>query len=210
MTLLRRVALGAALATLLPHAPAVAQDCWQGHAPPAGSWIELKSDSGTMRMALLGNETHAGVNMVRLEMAMTSSRGPVIMQFVVPGYPYQMSSIEEMVMKAGNQPAMKLSGQMLAMMSSHMPKDWLAEACQHARASVVAEENITVPAGTFHTTHYRDEAKNTDVWISKDIPFGLVKATSARSGTIVLTAKGSDAKSQITETPQEMPGMPHN
>jgi hypothetical protein len=89
----------------------------------------------------------------------------------------------------------------------------------------VGEETVTVPAGTFKTTHYHFKSDRNvngmqissegDVWVNPDVPFGMVKESGKTSGmrgeqemTMVLTATGKDAKSSITETPQEMgPGM---
>jgi hypothetical protein len=104
---------------------------------------------------------------------------------------------------------MKMSGQMLAMMKSQMPAKQggmadLARRC--AAMTVVGVETITVPAGTFKTTHLKDKGGE-EVWASGDVPFAVVKHTGP-SGATVLAATGKDAKSAITGTPVEMqPGM---
>lgn len=208
MSLFKTGLAGAAILTLSLPLSAVAQDCAVGIRPPAaGSWAEYTIQDGTMRLALLGSETRAGKNLFRVEMSMTSKDGPMIMQVLVPGYPYEMSSVEDFVIKAAGRPAMRMNAQMLQMMASRMPKDQIAEFCRNARMNRVGEESITVPAGTFRTIHYHDAESGNDVWVSETIPFGLVKTTMARGGEIVLTGRGTDARSQITETPQEM-GMP--
>ena len=211
MSLLKTAVIGSALLALSLPSPLSAQDCAVGiKPPPAGSWAEYTTPDGKMRLALLGSETRGGKSLVRVEMAMTSREGPMIMQLLVPGYPYEMSSIEDFVLKAGDRPAMRMSAQMLQMMSSRMPKDQLAEFCRNAQMTRVGEESITVPAGTFQTIHYRDNSSGNDVWVSESIPFGLVKSKQTRGGEIVLSGRGSDARSQITETPQDMsmPGRP--
>lgn len=213
MNHLRKISAGAALLALTYQSPLAAQACPTDiKAPPAGSWAEYSSGDGTIRLAILGNETRAGKSMVRMEMAMTSKDGPAIMQMVVPGYPYEMGDIQELVVKAQGRPAMKMNEQMLGMMRSRMPKDAMAEACRNSHMTRVGEESVTVPAGTFQATHYRDANAGNDVWVSASVPFGMVKTHSTQGGDIVLSGKGTDAKSQITETPQEMPGMgmPHN
>jgi hypothetical protein len=202
------VLLGVATAA----SPAAAQ-CPHLNVPSAGSWASYHSDDGTMRMAILGNETRDGKSMLRMELSRTSKDGPMIMQLLVPGYPYEMTDIHDLVMKAQGRPAMRMNDQMLAMMRSRMPKDVMAEACSAQNMTRVGEESVTVPAGTFQTTHYRNAESGNDVWLSTAVPFGLVKNHSGNGGDIVLTGTGTDAKSQITETPQEMPGMggmPHN
>ena len=205
MSIFKTAATGAALLVISLQTPAAAQDCAVGIKPPAaGSWSEYTSPDGKMRLALLGTEARGGRNLVRMEISMTSREGPMIMQLLVPGYPYEMSSVEDFVLKAGDRPAMRMNAQMLQMMSRNMPKDQVAEFCRNAQMNRVGEESITVPAGTFSTIHYRDNSSGNDVWVSESIPFGLIKSKLARGGEIVLTARGTDAKSQITETPQDM------
>ena len=110
-------------------------------------------------------------------------------------------------MKAGNRPAMRMSPQMLQMMTSRMPKDQIAEMCRNSRMTRVGAESVTVPAGTFPTVHYRDAESGMDVWVSESLPFGMVKTKMKTGEEIVLTSQGTGAKTQITETPQEMPAM---
>lgn len=208
MSFLRSALVGAALLVPAFQSPVSAQDCAVGIKPPAaGSWAEYTTKDGSLRLALLGTESRGGKNLVRVEMSITSREGPMIMQVLVPGYPYDMSSIEDFVMKPGNRPAMRMNAQMLQMMTSRMPRDQIAEFCRNARLNRVGEESVTTPAGTFQTVHYRDAESGNDVWVSESIPFGLVRSKLKSGEEIVLTGRGSDAKSQITETPQEM-GMP--
>lgn len=204
MRSVRRVALGVALLGLAGSVNAAAQCLEDLKAPAAGSWSEYKTNDGTMRLALLGNETRAGKTYVRMEMSVTSKDGPMVMQMLVPGYPYDISGIAEMVMQPAGQPAMRMPQQMLSMMASRMPKDLLAEACSNRNITRVGEESITVPAGTFRTIHFHDSQNNNDVWVSSSIPFGLVQTKTARDN-IVLVATGGDAQSKITGPIQDMP-----
>ena len=186
-----------------------AQDCSVGVKPPeSGSWAEYTMAEGAMRLALLGRETRAGKDLFRVEMTVASREGPMIMQVLVPGYPYEMSSIEDVVIKPGNGPAMRLNAQMMGMMRGRMPKDAIAEACRNNKMARVGEESVTVPAGTFRTVHYRDSGSGNEVWVSEGVPFGMVRTRLASGEEIVLKAKGAGATSQITEKPQEM-GMPN-
>lgn len=198
---------GALLATALLAAPLAGQArCADAmKAPPVGGWAEYQTKQGNMRMAVLGEESHEGRPMHRLEMAM-SGKNTAIMQIVVPGWPYQPDGIYEMVFKAEGQPAMKVSGQMMNMMRQNvkMPSTEVSESCE--RMQDLGTETVTVPAGTFKTTHYRDPEKKIDAWVDASLPFGLVKATT-KDGDMVLVGTGTGAKSQITETPMEMPGM---
>lgn len=172
--------------------------------PAAGNWVTYHSDSGDIKMLYIGHETSGE----RLEMTVnrTGRNGqPMngVVQMVVPGFPYEMTQVTEMVMQMGDRPPMKMSGDMLAMMRSRMPNNnqLSAEAC--GRLVTVGRESITVPAGTFSTTHYRDAQSGTDVWIDKDVPFGMVKVING-GRTMVLADKGTGGHTAITGTPQEM------
>jgi len=45
------------------------------------------------------------------------------------------------------------------------------------------------------------------VWVSTDVPFGIVKMVDEDGYGVVLTAYGNDAVPAITEVPQMFPGM---
>jgi len=177
--------------------------------PTAGGWSEYKTDSGSMRMAYLGKDAKGE----RLELSMNAPArgnrpgGPMVIQMAVPAYPYQMSEATEVIIQSGTEPPMKLSEQMLGMMRSRMPNAPQISNEMCARMTEVGKERVTVPAGTFETTHYRDTTRSSDVWISTTVPFGMVKVV-AEGRTVELAASGTGAKTKLTGTPQEMgPGM---
>ena len=178
----------------------------QWKTPPVGSWSEWQTATSTTRIALVGTEKVADTTLYDIEL---SSGNQGTMQLLVPGYPWNVDQVHQMIMQRPGQPPMKMSGQMLAMMKSQMPAKQggmadLARRC--AAMTVVGVETITVPAGTFKTTHLKDKGGE-EVWASGDVPFAVVKHTGP-SGATVLAATGKDAKSAITGTPVEMqPGM---
>ncbi len=55
---------------------------------------------------------------------------------------------------------------------------------ERVTVQVVGEEQITVPAGTFDTWHVLVETPNsaTDVWISKEAPYPVIKFIDSRNG----------------------------
>lgn len=209
---MRRTLTLALAATLVGAAAATAQSnaCADKgpKLPAAGGWAEYHADSGDFKMMYIGHET-AGE---RIEMAMnrTMRNGEatnVVMQLVVPAFPYQMAQASEMVMQMGDRPPMKVSGQMLDMMRQRAPDQSALSPDLCARLTKVGTESVTVPAGTFSTTHYRDAQTNTDVWVDPSVPFGAVKVVSPHT-TMVLKAKGTGGTTGIRGTPQEMgPGM---
>ena len=204
------LALTAAAVLTVPLAAQTGNACAAkgGKLPVAGGWAEYQTDSGSMRIAYLGREALGE----RVEMSMTRAEGrrgrggPMVMQMVVPSYPYEMSEVKEVVMQTGTEPPMKMSEQMLGMMRSRMPNasQMSNESCR--RMTEVGRESITVPAGTFQTTHYRDAERGNDVWVSASVPFGMIKAV-AEGRTVLLAASGTGATTKINGTPQEMPGM---
>jgi len=44
------------------------------------------------------------------------------------------------------------------------------------------------------------------VWVSADVPFGIVRGVVARQGTLELLSFGSGATGSITETPLSLSG----
>ncbi len=141
---------------------------------------------GKLRLAIVGSERVGDSTLYWFEVNFTgpdpSHSG--IVQILTPGVGAGPGGTHAVIIKAGAQPATKISGQM-----------------------VVGWESVTVPAGTFRALHVTTEDAG-EVWASRDIPFGLVKVHDKRND-LVLTGHGADAKSSITEAPQEMslPGL---
>ncbi|MFI5235545.1 MAG: hypothetical protein ACHQXA_07545, partial [Gemmatimonadales bacterium] len=197
-----RIALTLILSAALA-APAVAQGpCGANgpHLPAVGAWASFNTvtpgrdgpRSSTMKMAYLNHESSGE----RLEFQITSERGAVVMQMLVDGFPYDASSMKEVVFKMGDRPAMKVGDQMMQMMRSRAPNSGITkEMC--AELTKVGEETVTVPAGSFKTTHYHSASKNTDVWVSSSSPFGLIKEKGADT-SMELTGTGTGAKTAIT------------
>lgn len=213
--------------------PARAQDvCSQYRPTPAvGSWAQYTSSRDghdfTTRIALVGQEKRDGKDALWFESASETPRGRMITETLVPGYPFAPDAVMEVVVKRGDQPARKMPASMMAMMRGQGGQgqgqpaggrggrgggmgraggmsNW-SEQCRGL--SVAGQESVTVPAGTFTATHLHNAADSTDVWVSRQVPFGLVKRRTPRS-TMQLSAMGKDAKKSITETPQEMSGVP--
>ncbi len=206
---------------------AQAQDACSFRATPAvGSWAQYKTtrngQDASMRLALVGQEKRDGKDALWFETVNESERGKMISELLVPSYPFEQGQVIEMIAKRGDQPAMKMSGSMMGMMRQggqpggqgrggpggpggrgNPAMSWASE-CKSF--TVVGSESVTVPAGNFTATHLRNPADSNDVWVSREVPFGVIKAASSRM-TLELTGSGKDARKSITETPQEMSGM---
>lgn len=212
--------LGAALLLSLPQA-LPGQDlqaiCSEFGKLTVGQWASHRftgTDTGTTRFAVVGTEKQGGITLYWYEMKMEGTtgelagKGPMIMQMLVPGLGGgQASEARAMVMKAGDQPAMRMPEQMIGMMRDRAGANNVAsesaKRCQGGR--VIGWESVTVPAGTIRALHVTGD--DGDAWVASGIPFGVVKAVGKEGRQMVLTGHGADAKSSITEKPQEMPGM---
>jgi len=111
-----------------------------------------------------------------------------------------------MIVKTQGQPAMRMPEQMAAVMGQQTGQNTpvldIARRCAHAK--VVGWETVKTPGGDTRALHLQDG--DGEAWLARDVPFGIVKA-SGKNGELVLTGKGTDAKSSITEKPLDMPGM---
>lgn len=157
---------------------------------------------GTLRFAVVNRDGSD----FWYEMQASTDEGEVIVQMLVPAFPFTPDQITEVIFKAPGQPAMRLPSQALGMMKQQLasnPMFDFAESC--AAAEDLGQETVAVPAGSFDTFHIRNPGDLGEAWISMDVPFGMIKGEG--EGTIVLMEYGSDAVSAITEEPQTMPGM---
>ncbi|MDH3297860.1 MAG: DUF3108 domain-containing protein [Gemmatimonadota bacterium] len=178
-----------------------------------GAWAKYEVDAdgqqGTMRFALIP-EGAADDEGQWFELSMDMSGQKMVMQLLVPSWPFGTDDIQGVVVKAGGQPAMRIPDTMLGMMQGQMdlPMSDMTENC--AGSELLGKEAVTVPAGTFQAYHIRPADQGMgegEIWVSEDAPFGLVKA-EGDGGSMSLVEAGGGAVSTITETPQDMPGMP--
>jgi hypothetical protein len=202
------------LVLLLAAVPAVrAQECIeQIKFPEVGRWAEYKAlyngkDPYTVRYAVIGSEKRGGAHLkwVELRMKGADKDKNFTYQVLVPGSPTEMANVEEIIMKAGDRPAMKMNGMMMKMIRGQLDKqNFLGEVCKEV--SLVGEEKVTVPAGRFQARHFHSAKYGSDSWVSSSVPFALVKSVG-KNYQMELAVHGKGAKSSISEQPQEMPGM---
>jgi hypothetical protein len=176
--------------------------------PKIGEWAEFtwqekgKTESRRMRMAVVKEEQRQGKRMYWLQMSM-NDKDPSKRTIIQTLTPWEHSSLmgentAEVVMKIGDQPAMKMGPEHAKAAGG---TDW-REACKDSK--FVAEESVTVPAGTFRARHYSG-SKGEDTWASMEAPvWHLVKMNTKEGNTMVLSATGMGAKSEITEKPVDM------
>ncbi len=175
------------------------------------NWTRGSSPGSTMRMAVVGKEPHEGTTYYWYEVAIDDPRrsnAKMIMQMLVAGLG---AAVRSVVMKSGDQPAMRMPPQMIQMINSAPGMNMASQmtrACHEME--VVGWEQVTVPAGQFRALHLKHPRPTlvSEVWIQPDQQFAMIKGTLKDGGVMELAAQGTGAKSSITETPVEMPGLP--
>lgn len=167
--------------------------------PVAGGWVEYKTPQGNMKMAYLGKDA-AGE---RIQMGISGGQQSMVMQVVATKFPYDASNMAEVIFQPAGRPAMRLPMQALGMMQSRLPQASQITEANCNRLTEVGKGSVTVGAGTFQATHYRD-TDGSEFWVTTEIPFGLVKSVT-KQGTMELVGHGKDAKSEIVGEPMDMP-----
>lgn len=207
----RALALVAAMLALLPGLARAQASCGElFKAPAVGSWAEWRHNTDRLvRMAVVGQETRDGTPLFWMETQLKEGDGAgTVVKFLVPGFPYEMKGVQEVVMKPAGQQAMKLSSQMLEMMRSQMPEDPTSQIFRKCeQVERLGTESVTVAAGTFRAEKLRDPESGDLAWVDTKVPFGMVRAQVEGEGVIELAGYGTGATSAITETPMEVPGF---
>lgn len=172
---------------------------------PVGSWTEQRvtSDSGIIdyRFALI---TSRGATWY--EIAATNSQGTSILQLEVPGFPFRPEQIQSVVTKTGATPAVYIPDAMLRQYKNTAqsgPFSDLESLCR--TAEIIGSEEVTVAAGSFETTHLRFPSNGSDLWVSAEVPYGIVRGDIEGLGSLELMSSGTGATGSITETPFALP-----
>ncbi len=203
-TLFTLAVLAIPLSAQAPNACSMLPDLNVGHW--SSYTVDVPEMGGTMnlRLAVVGTDQVDGATHHWVEMKMNAPMGEMIMQVLVPGYPYDEDDISQMIMKAPGQAATRMTPEMLSMMrrqgAAANPAGDIVKTCQEAQK--IGDETVVVGAGSFDTEHYRvTEPESVDAWISSAIPFGIVKIMGDDVPTMELQGHGTDATSSITDIP---------
>jgi hypothetical protein len=180
--------------------------------PKIGEWadiqMDLAKDKGKkptmMRVGFVDQEQRGPEKLYRMQMIMTHHGGQrQIMQMLTPWGEDAMTRDfdSDLVMKMGDQPAMIMP------IKGGRNQPGMADLRRECtKYTVVGDESVTVPAGTFDTRHY--SGPEGDTWVSTDLPgWRMVKMVTKKGDTMVLTATGTGAKNEITEKPMDMKAM---
>ena len=180
---------------------------WASYALTASS-----AQGSTMRLAIIGSETFGDSTYYWYEITTEKrDKAPAdrtVMQALVAGLGTATPSVRSYVVKSGDRPALKVPDLMISMMSRQISQGVASETARRcSNGVVVGWETVTVPAGRFRALHVR--SADGDAWVTADVPFGMVRVHGSDGTDMILTGRGMDAKSSITEQPQEGMGGRH-
>jgi len=181
--------------------------------PRVGDFAELQFTNATgesmlIRFAVVGSESVNGREHYWIEVisAPPVIGDNVIVQMLVPHYPFDHRDLKAYVVKMPGAPARKVPEDLLAQIGEQTQTgpSW-RQLCGSTQD--LGAERVTVEAGTFDTRHYRaGENLEDEFWIA-DVPFGMVKLIQADS-RMELVRHGTNARSSIKEKPLEMERPP--
>ena len=145
---------------------------------------------------------------MEFEIATPMGNGSSIMKVLIPSWPYVEGAVKRVMMQLPMVEGMEAIPPM-EMPPSSMRNNDVAEPIRMACAELEngVEESLTVTAGTFNTTRIPLRSLGKDIWLSSDVPFGLVKMADTDDKGMELMAFGSDAEPGITAEPQTIPDM---
>jgi hypothetical protein len=177
-----------------------------------GQWASYqvtgRSDASTIRFAIVGSEPVGDSTYYWYEVTTTGSppaEDRRVFQMLIAGLGTARPDVRGLVVKTGDQPAIRVPDLLVSAMHDQVSRSVAAETVRYcSNGEVVGEETVRVPAGAIKTLHVRSAAG--DAWISRDVPFGLVKVHAADGSEMALLQSGMDATSSITERPR--PGLP--
>jgi len=206
------IMLGVGFLTNFATAAGIGELCSGSISLAEGQWARFAVDAPFMkdrlesRYAVVGTE--GSDYWIEYEVAMPMGNGTTIMKVLIPDWPNAEGAVKRAMMQLPTVEGMEGMPPM-EMPPSSIKKDDPANPIRMACAEVEkgVEESLTVTAGTFSTTRIPLRRLGKDIWLSSEVPFGIVKFADEDDKGMELIAFGSDAEPGITAEPQKIPGM---
>jgi len=177
-----------------------------------GQWARFAVDAPFLRDRLESRYAVVGTEgsdfWMEFEVAMPMGNGSTIMKILIPDWPYAEGAVKRAMMQlplgegTDAMPPMEMPPSSI---KKDDPANPIRMACAELEKGV--DESLTVAAGTFSTTRIPLRREGKDIWLSSEVPFGIVKFADADNKGMELMAFGSDAEPGITAEPQKIPGM---
>ena len=178
-----------------------------------GSWVKMLQQTGNKKVktwvGTVGKEIINGKKYVWMEMRIKNKSMTVITKMLVRANMNKNAfDLKRIIVKQDGKPAIELPPQMAAMAGGMVSSQMTGKnSNKTGNMQVIGKETVTVPAGTFLTTHIRLTSKDgsrLDIWQTNKVSIGAVKMISSNGSKSILLAYGTGAKSAITEKPKVM------
>jgi hypothetical protein len=172
--------------------------------PPEGAYAEYRLTQGNsgnqqVRFAIVGGEDRNGARNVWFENKVeTAGKAPVVSQVLVPGFPYDPSAVAGAALQPVSGPPIRLNAQQLARLQRGLPGllKSIVDGCRSG--TLVGTETVKIGDRSIRAEHYRNALRGSDIWVSSEVPFGIVKLTDGTDhSSMELTAMGTGAKSSF-------------
>jgi len=208
---MKQLILAAAAMAAIPAALGAQQSCSElVHSPEPGAWSEynVRSPSGTMaltRLAVIGAEKAGDQELIWVETRAANPEGEVqaITQVLVPGFPYAAGELQAAVLEGRTGVSVRLTEDQIVRARQSAPPlvRAVADACESA--DLVGQEEVEVPDGKVRARHYRNALRGVDIWVSTEVPFGVVKLVNASDrSSMELRDRGRGATSSLSASPR--------
>jgi hypothetical protein len=206
------IVFGGGFFTTIAAASGIGDLCSGSISLSVGQWARFAVDAPLMRERIDSRYAIVGMEgdhyWMEYEVAAPMGNGSTIMKILIPGWPHEEGTVKRVMMQLPIIEGMESMPPMEMPPSSIKrddPVNPIRMACAEAENGI--QESLTVTAGTFSTTRISLRSLGKDIWLSTEVPFGIVKLADAEDKGIELTAFGSDAEPGITTAPQQIPGM---
>lgn len=168
-----------------------------------GQWAEFSirvpgvGEVGGFRFAIIGSEARDRTDLYWFENYLAQGHDERVTQVLVPGFPYDNSEIAAGRTRTGAGEPSDMPHEMLA----RLQEGGAGNASTPIREVCAAGEDtgwwsVTVPAGAFDALRVRGAPG--EMWLSEEVPFGVVKLAAPDGAEVVLTSHGSDATSWMS------------
>jgi hypothetical protein len=206
------IMLGGGFFTTIAAASGIGDLCSGSISLSEGQWARFAVDAPLMRERIDSRYAIVGMEgdhyWMEYEVAVPMGNGSTIMKILIPGWPHEGGTVKRVMMQLpiiegmDSMPPMEMPPSSI---KKDDPVNPIRMACAEAENGI--QESLTVTAGTFSTTRISLRSLGKDIWLSTEVPFGIVKLADAEDKGIELTAFGSDAEPGITTAPQQIPGL---
>jgi hypothetical protein len=206
------IMLGVGFLTNFAAAAGIGELCSGSMSLSDGQWARFAVDAPFIKDRLDSRyaivATEGSDYWMEYEITTPMGNGSTIMKVLIPSWPYTEGAVKRVMMQLPMVEGMDGMPPM-EMPPSSMRNNDVAEPIRMACAEVEkgVEESLTVTAGTFSTTRIPLRRLGKDIWLSSEVPFGIVKFADEDDKGMELIAFGSDAEPGITAEPQKIPGM---